>query len=139
DVIIRDKQRSVTLAGVPLTVSARELVIVARGGGTITLCALNQHSGAGLYNATQATRLADLDRNLATEHAHSAPDYQPQIAAEQRSLKAESLAASPVDESRSDVDKTFRQIQRLILGKTKPAARTANAWAKLHRTEADLN
>jgi hypothetical protein len=142
DVIIRDKRRCVTLADVPLTVTAREMVIVSKGGGTIALCALNQHSGAGLYTATQAmqaTRLADLDRNLATEHAHSEPAHQPQIIAEQSSLKAESLSAPPVDESRSEVEKTFRQIKSLILGGTNPSARTGSAWPKLHRTEADIN
>jgi hypothetical protein len=142
DVIIRDKQRCVTLADVPLTVSARELVIVSKGGATIALCALNQHSGAGLYTAAQATqntRLADLDRNLATEHAHSEPAHQPQITAEQRSLKAESLSTPPVDESRSDVGKMFSQIKSLILDQTRPSARTDSAWAKLHGTEADLN
>lgn len=138
DVIIRDKQRCVTLADVPLTVSARELVIVSKGGATIVLCALDQHSGAGLYTAAHGTRLAELDRNLATEHAHSEPAHQPQIIAEQRSLKAELLSAPPIDESRSDVEKTFRQIKSVILGKTSPSARTGSAWPKLH-PEVDLN
>lgn len=142
DVVIRDNQRSVMLAGVPLTVSARELVVVLKGGQTIALCALDRHSGASLYTASQAshvTRLIDLDRNLATEHAHSTQPHQLQIEAERRSLQPESLTASPVDESRSDVEKTFRQIKGLILGKTKSSARKRSVWHEPLRTEADLN
>jgi len=80
-----------------------------------------------------------VDRNLTTEHAHSVPAHQRQITAEQSSLKEESLSAPPVDDSRSDVERTFRQIKSLILGKTSPSARTGSVWPELHRTEADLN
>ena len=130
DVIIRDKQRTATCSGVSLTVSARELVIVPKGGENIMLCAVDPHSSESLYAATQAMtakRLADLGKNLATERLHSLPDHQKAIEAEQRTLEPESLMAAPKDGNRDDVDKVFMQIRRLILGETGPIARGEKA------------
>jgi hypothetical protein len=142
DVIIRDKHRPVVLSGVSATICTKELVIVSKGGATISLNALHKRSFEGLYEASKttiATRLADLERNLATESQHSASGHAARIADELKTLAAESLSAAPKDMKRVGVGRQLTAIKRLILGSTDPSQRKGSTWPKLERTQADLN